>query len=80
MQLGLELGQKFAQHPIAEVPGSDTALWQDAPHSSMVLSLSLFSTLSFILLCFPLLPIPYTFILPNISVQSLSRVRLFATP
>ena len=83
MQLGLDVGQKFGQHPIAEVPGSDTALWQDAPHSSVVLSLSLFSTLSFILLCFPLLlssPIPYTFILPNISVQSLSRVRLFATP
>ena len=83
MQLGLDVGQKFGQHPIAEVPGSDTALWQDALHSSVVLSLSLFSTLSFILLCFPLLlssPIPYTFILPNISVQSLSRVRLFATP
>ena len=82
MQLGLELGQKFGPHPMVEVRGNDTALWQDAPHSSMVLSLSLFSILSFIL-CFPLLlssPIPYTFILPNISVQSLSRVWLFATP
>ena len=82
MQLGLELGQKFGPHPMVEVRGNDTALWQYAPHSSMVLSLSLFSILSFIL-CFPLLlssPIPYTFILPNISVQSLSRVRLSATP
>ena len=81
MQWGRELVQKFGQCPMSN--GCHTALWQDAAHASTVLSLSLFSILSFILLCFPLLlfpPTPYTFILPNFSVQSLSPVRLFATP